>query len=51
MAALYKRRQQVKLVGLKFPVSLSWYYLKREYGQLEQRFILSTKPLKGSTIT
>lgn len=51
VADLYKRGQQVKLVGLKFPVSLSWYYLKREYGQLEKRFILSTKPLKGSTIT
>jgi len=25
---LHKRGQQVRLVGLKFPVSVSWYYLK-----------------------
>src|SRR4028119_849460 len=30
---------------------LSWYYLKRDNGKLEKRFVLSTKPLKGSTIT
>jgi hypothetical protein len=48
---LYKRGQQVRLVGLKFPVSVSWYYLKRDDGRVEKRFVLSTKPLKGSTIT
>lgn len=48
---LYKRGQQVRLVGLKFPVSVSWYYLKRDNGKLEKRFVLSTKQLKGSTIT
>jgi hypothetical protein len=47
---LYKRGQQVRLVGLKFPVCVSWCYLKRD-GKLEKRFVLSTKPLKGSTIT
>ena len=47
---LYKRGQQVRLVGLKFPVSVSWCYLKRD-SKLEKRFVLSTKPLKGSTIT
>ncbi|QXE26221.1 hypothetical protein B6N60_04952 [Richelia sinica FACHB-800] len=47
---LHKRGQQVWLVGLKFPVSVSWYYLKRDHGRLEKRFILSTKPLKASTI-
>jgi hypothetical protein len=26
VAQLHKRGQQVRLVGLKFPVSLSWYY-------------------------
>ncbi len=36
---------------MKFPVSVSWYYLKRDNGKLEKRFVLSTKPLKGSTIT
>jgi hypothetical protein len=38
-------------VGLKFPVCISWYYLKRDNGKKEKRFVLSTKPLKGSTIT
>lgn len=51
VAQLYKRGQQVRLTGLKFPVSISWYYLKRDDGFLEKRFVLSTKPLKGSTIT
>lgn len=47
---LYKRGQQVHLDGLSFPVTLSWLYLKRD-GKLEKRFVLSTRPLKGSTIT
>lgn len=51
VAQLYKRGQQVRLVGLKFPVSISWYYLKRDNGKLEKRFVLSIKVLKGSTIT
>jgi hypothetical protein len=51
VADLCKRGQQGQLVGLKFPVSVSWYYLKRDNGKLEKRFVLSTKPLKGSTIT
>ena len=50
LTQLYKRGQQVRLVSLKFPVSVSWYYLKRD-GKLEKRFVLSTKPLKASTIT
>jgi hypothetical protein len=48
---LHKRGQQVRLVGLKFPVCVSWYYLKRDNGKVEKRFVLSTKQLKGSTIT
>jgi len=36
---------------LKFPVSVSWYDLKRDRGTQEKQFVLSTKPLKGSTIT
>lgn len=51
VAQLYKRGQHVRLVGLKFPVSVSWYYLKREDGKREKRYVLSTKALKGSTIT
>jgi hypothetical protein len=47
---LHKRGQQVRFVSLKFPVTVSWYYLKRDDGKLEKRFVLSTKPLKASTI-
>ncbi len=47
---LHKQGQQVRLVGLKFPVTVSWYYLKRDKGRLEKRFVLSTRPLKASTI-
>ena len=51
VAQLYKRGQQVRLVGLKLPVSVSWYYLKGEDGKRDKRYVLSTKALKGSTIT
>lgn len=51
VALLHKRGQQVRLLGLKFPVSLSWYYLKRDDGKKEKRYVLSTKVLKGHTIT
>lgn len=47
---LHKKGQQVRLLDLPFPVSISWYYLKRD-GQLNKRYVLSTRPLKGSTIT
>jgi Transposase DDE domain len=47
---LGKKGQQVKLDGFPFPVTISWLYLKRD-GKLEKRFVLSTRPLKGSTIT
>ncbi len=47
---LHKRGQQVHFVGLNFPVTVSWYYLKRDDGKLEKRFVLSTKPLRASTI-
>jgi hypothetical protein len=47
---LHKQGQQVRLVGLPFPVTVAWYYLKRKNGRLEKRFVLSTKPLKASTI-
>lgn len=46
---LHRQGQQVRLVGLKFPVTVSWYYLKRK-DRLEKRFVLSTRPLKASTI-
>lgn len=40
---LHKRGQQVWFVGLNFPVTVSWYYLKRDNGKLEKRFVLSTR--------
>lgn len=51
LAQLHLRGQQVRLTGLKFPVHLSWYYLKRSDGRLEKRYILATKALKASTMT
>lgn len=45
------RGQQVNLFGLKPPVHISWYWLKREGGKREKRFVVSTKPLKGITIS
>lgn len=47
---LHKRGQQVYLQGLPFAVSISWFYLERK-GKLDKRYVLSTRPLKGSTIT
>jgi len=47
---LHLQGQQVRLVGLKFPVTVSWYYLKRDKGKLEKRFVLSTRPIKASTL-
>jgi len=46
---LHKQGQQVRLVGLKFPLTVAWYYLNRD-GRLEKRFVLSTRPFKASTI-
>ena len=46
-----QRGQQVVLQGLHFPVTLSWYWLKRDDGSLEKRFVISTKPLSAVYIT
>ena len=43
------RGQQVYLNGLSLPVFLSWVWLKRD-GKRVQRFIISTKQMKGKTI-
>jgi hypothetical protein len=48
---LHKRGQQIQLQGFNFPVWVSWFYLKRHDGKKEKRFVLSTRPLKASTIT
>lgn len=37
VAQLHKRGQQLRLVGLKFSVSLSWYYLKRDDGKARKK--------------
>ncbi|NJM73646.1 MAG: transposase [Scytonema sp. RU_4_4] len=47
---LHQQGQQVRLVGLKFPVTVCWYYLKRDKGKVEKRFVLSTRPIKASTL-
>ena len=48
---LHRRGRQVQLIGLDFPVTLSWYYFKRENGQFLKRYVISTKPIKPSTIS
>jgi hypothetical protein len=45
------RGQQVYLEGLTFPVTLSWYWLDRDDGKREKRFVVSTKPLSWSYIS
>jgi Transposase DDE domain len=45
-----RKGQQVKLTGLDGLVTASWFYLQRN-GKLEQRFVISTRVLKGGTIT
>ena len=39
-----------RATGLEGLVTASWFYLQRN-GKLEQRFVISTRILKGSTIT
>jgi hypothetical protein len=46
-----QRGQQVVLQGLNFPVTLSWYWLSRDDGCREKRFVISTKPLSAVYIT
>jgi hypothetical protein len=42
--------QQVKLSGFEETVTAAWFYLERN-GKLEKRFVISTRKLKGNTIT
>lgn len=51
VSQVQQRGQQVVLQGLNFPVTLSWYWLKRDDGSREKRFVISTKPLSGVYIT
>jgi hypothetical protein len=48
---LHKRGQQVQISGLNFPVSVSWYYFKRDDGKWNKRYVLCTKALKASTMS
>lgn len=48
---LHKRGIQVRLLGLKSSVYLSWYYFKRQDDKWEKRYVLCTKAFKASTIT
>ncbi len=45
-----EKGQPVKLSGFKDTVSASWFYLEQN-GKLEKRFVISTRKLKGNTIT
>ncbi len=48
--ALYgnaKRGCQVRLDGLDFPLTLSWFWLKRADGKRELRFVASSYPYSG----
>ncbi len=48
--ALYgnaKRGCQVRLHGIDFPLTLSWFWLKRADGKRELRFVASTYPYSG----
>ena len=49
VSELKTRGQQVYLNDLDIPVFLSWVWLKRD-GKRVQRFVISTKPMKGKTI-
>jgi hypothetical protein len=43
-----KRGVQVNLVDLPFPVTVSWFWLKRAEGKRELRFVVSTAPYSGA---
>lgn len=45
-----KKGQLVQITGFERMVTASWFYLERN-GKLEKRFVISTRVLKGSTIT
>jgi Transposase DDE domain len=41
------RGQQVRLVGMSMPLTVSWFWLKRSEGNRELRFVVSTYPYSG----
>lgn len=42
-----RRGQQVRLVGIAYPLTVSWFWLKRADGKRELRFVVSTYPYSG----
>ena len=42
-----KRGQQVYILGISYPLTVSWFWLKRSEGQRELRFVVSTHPYSG----
>jgi hypothetical protein len=42
-----KRGQQVDLAGISYPLTVSWFWLKRAEGKRELRFVVSTHPYSG----
>jgi hypothetical protein len=42
-----KRGQQVYLEGISYPLTGSWFWLKRSQGKRELRFVVSTHPYSG----
>ena len=41
------RGQQVHLEGIDYPLTVSWFWLKRAEGKRELRFVVSTHPYSG----
>jgi hypothetical protein len=42
-----KRGAQIKLDGIDFPLTVSWFWLKQSGGKRELRFVVSTYPYSG----
>lgn len=42
-----KRGQQIVLEGIPYPLTVSWFWLKRAEGKRELRFVVSTHPYSG----
>jgi hypothetical protein len=42
-----RRGQQIKLEGIDFPLTVSWFWLKQADGKRELRFVVSTYPYSG----
>lgn len=51
LAKVKTRGQQVYLEGLRQPVTLSWYWLKKDDGSKEKRYVVSTQPISWGYIS